>query len=46
MNRIIVQGVMKNCQFKQMGIVHRVGLNVSDVKIFLQFPMIQMKKGM
>ena len=46
MNRIIVQGVILKLQLKQMGIVHRVGLNVSDVKIFLQFPMIQMKKGM
>ena len=46
MNRIIVQGVILKLRLEQMGIVDRVGLNVSDVKIFLQFPMIQMKKGM
>ena len=46
MNRIIVQGVILKLRLEQMGIVDRVGLNVSDVKIFLQFLMIQMKKGM
>ena len=46
MNRIIVQGVILKLRLEQMGIVDRVGLNVLDVKIFLQFHMIQMKKGM
>lgn len=43
MNPTIVQGVILKLQWEQMGIAHRVGLNDLDVKIFLQFPLIQMK---
>jgi hypothetical protein len=43
MNPNIVQGVILKLQWEQMGIVRPVGLNDLDVKIFLQFPLIQMK---
>jgi hypothetical protein len=43
MNQNIVQGVILKLQWEQMGIAHRVGLNDLDAKIFLQFPLIQMK---
>jgi hypothetical protein len=43
MNPIIVPDVILKLQWEQMGIVRHVGLNDLDVKIFLQFPLIQMK---